>query len=85
MSSSIVTEKGQTTVPLEVRRALKVQARQTLEWVLQDDGTALVRPHRSAVSLYATLKSPKRYTGRKAERDAMLRSQGAHAAREGLD
>lgn len=49
MPHSTLTDKGQTTVPIEVRTALRVKARQRLEWVVQPNGSALVRPQPSAL------------------------------------
>ena len=85
MTISTVTDKGQTTVPLEVRQALKVQPRQRLEWTVQDDGTAVVRPQRSALSFFASLKSTKRFPGRSVERKAAMEAAASHAAREGTE
>ena len=84
MSISILTDKGQTTVPQEIREALNVKPRQRLTWSLRDDGTVLVRPQPSALSLFGSLKSSKKFSGRSTEREAMARSTGRHAAKEGV-
>jgi bifunctional DNA-binding transcriptional regulator/antitoxin component of YhaV-PrlF toxin-antitoxin module len=85
MPISTVTDKGQTTVPLEVRQALKVLPRQRLEWTVREDGTAVVHPQRSALTLFASLKSSKRFPGRSVERKAAMDAAALHAAREGTD
>jgi len=38
-----ITSKGQTTIPQEVRLALKVQAGDSLVWEITPDGSARVR------------------------------------------
>ena len=74
MSSSTLTDKGQTTVPLEVREALKVKPRQRLEWIVRADGTAIVQPQPSALHLFGSLRSPKKFPGRAGERQATMRA-----------
>jgi bifunctional DNA-binding transcriptional regulator/antitoxin component of YhaV-PrlF toxin-antitoxin module len=85
MATSALTDKGQTTVPQEIRRALKVKPRQRLSWSLRDDGTVLVRPQPSALDLFGRLKSPKKFPGRAAEREAVVRAAARHAAKEGFE
>ncbi len=85
MSTSTLTDKGQTTVPQEIREALKVKPRQRLTWSVRDDGTVVVRPQPGALDLFGSLKSPKKFPGRAAERDATARAAGRHAAKEGVE
>lgn len=82
MVSSTITKKGQTTVPLEIREALKVEPRQRLEWTIRRDGSAIVRPVPSALGLLGSLRPKKAFPGRKAERAATERAVANHAARE---
>ena len=85
MATSTVTDKGQTTVPQEIRDALKVKPRQRLDWSLGEDGSAIVRPQRSALDLFGSLKSTKKFPGKAAERAGVARAVGRHAAREGIE
>lgn len=85
MAISTLTDKGQTTVPQEIREALKVKPRQRLTWSVRDDGTAIVRPQPSAVHLFGSLKSRKKFPGRAAERSAVARAVARHAAKECLE
>ena len=85
MSTSTLTDKGQTTVPREIRDALKVKPRQRLTWSLREDGAAVVRPQPSALDLFGSLKSSKKFPGRAAERQAAARAAGRRAAKEGLE
>jgi len=74
MAISTLTDKGQTTVPQEIREALKVKPRQQLTWSLGEDGTVIVRPQPSALDLFGSLKSSKKFPGRAAEREEAMRS-----------
>jgi bifunctional DNA-binding transcriptional regulator/antitoxin component of YhaV-PrlF toxin-antitoxin module len=85
MSTSTLTDKGQTTVPQEIREALKVKPRQRLTWSVRGDGTVVVRPQPSALALFGSLKSPRKFPGRAAEREAVARAAGRHAAKEGAE
>ena len=82
MASSTITKKGQTTVPQEVREALRMKPQQRLEWTVRRDGTAVVRPVPSALGLFGSLRSKKSFPGRKAERAATQRAVADHAANE---
>jgi bifunctional DNA-binding transcriptional regulator/antitoxin component of YhaV-PrlF toxin-antitoxin module len=85
MAISTLTDKGQTTVPEEIREGLKIEFGQQLDWSLQADGTAVVRPRRSALGLFGSLKSSKKYAGRKAEREAVNQNIGRLHAKKGID
>ena len=38
-----ITAKGQTTIPQDIRKALKVSSGDLIAWEVSDDGTATVR------------------------------------------
>lgn len=57
MLTSTLTDKGQTTVPQEIREALGVSPRQRLVWEIRKDGSAAVRPMPSVMELAGSLKS----------------------------
>jgi bifunctional DNA-binding transcriptional regulator/antitoxin component of YhaV-PrlF toxin-antitoxin module len=63
MSTSTLTDKGQTTGPREIRQALKVKPSQRLIWPVRDDGTVVVRPQPSAPALFGSLKRQKNFPG----------------------
>jgi antitoxin PrlF len=44
MPSATLSSKGQTTIPKEVREFLKVHPGDRLEFILQEDGSVLLRP-----------------------------------------
>ena len=83
MATSTLTDKGQTTVPLEVREALNVKPRQKLAWTVGADGSATVRPEASALDLFGSLKSPKKFPGRAAEREIATRALGRRVTNRG--
>jgi bifunctional DNA-binding transcriptional regulator/antitoxin component of YhaV-PrlF toxin-antitoxin module len=85
MAISTLTIKGQTTVPQEIRKALKVKPRQRLTWSLREDGTVVVCPQPSALALFGSLKSSRKFPGRAVERAAAARTAGRHAAKEGIE
>jgi AbrB family looped-hinge helix DNA binding protein len=82
MIESTVTDKGQTTVPKEVRDALRIKPRQRLQWDVAKNGTAVVRPEPSALALFGSLKSRKKFPGIREEKAAMRRAVASSAARE---
>lgn len=82
MIESTITDKGQTTVPKEVRDALGIKPRQRLQWDLAEDGSAVVRPEPSALALFGSLKSRKKFPGHREEKAAM-RKAVASASRGG--
>lgn len=58
MASSTVTSKGQITIPVEVRRALKLDTGSRVEFVEQSDGSyELIAATRSVKELKGIVKS----------------------------
>jgi bifunctional DNA-binding transcriptional regulator/antitoxin component of YhaV-PrlF toxin-antitoxin module len=79
MTTSTLTRKGQTTVPLEIRRALKLKPRQRIEWVRRADGSVLVRPLRSVGSLAGSLRSRVPFPGLEQEKEAAAEAWAARS------
>lgn len=58
MSFATVTSKGQVTIPVEVRRELKIEAGSKLEFILEGEGTFKVIPRKlSVMSLLGSIPS----------------------------
>jgi AbrB family looped-hinge helix DNA binding protein len=58
-SASIITSRGQTTIPKDVRDRLHLKPGDRIEYVVRDDGTALMVPVTAPVtSLRGVLPSP---------------------------
>jgi bifunctional DNA-binding transcriptional regulator/antitoxin component of YhaV-PrlF toxin-antitoxin module len=70
MLTSTLTDKGQTTVPLEVREALGITPRHRLVWEAKKDGSAVVRPMPSVMELAGSLKSKVRFSSIREETEA---------------
>ncbi len=70
MTTSTLTDKGQTTVPQEIREALGASPRQRLVWEAQKDGSAVVRLMPSVMELAGSLKSEVPFTSISEETDA---------------
>jgi antitoxin PrlF len=85
MPQSSITAKGQTTVPLEVREALKIPPGSRIEWSIQGDGSAIVRPQPNALDLFGSLKPAKGVPTREKEKSAVAELIAAQAAKEGLE
>jgi antitoxin PrlF len=85
MIESTVTDKGQTTVPRQVREALGIKPRQRLQWDIEDDGSVTVRPESSALALFGSLKPRRKSSGIKAEKAAVRKHIAREAARESGD
>jgi AbrB family looped-hinge helix DNA binding protein len=58
MRHSTVTRKGQTTIPGKIRKALRINPGDTLEYVLEEDHST-IRRQRDARSLKGVLASKK--------------------------
>jgi antitoxin PrlF len=77
MLHSTVTSKGQTTIPGEIRDALKIKPGDRLEYVVEGD-YATIRVHPGAHSLKGALASSKG----KGMSFAQIRDNAAKAARK---
>lgn len=44
MPTATITSKGQTTIPRAVRKRMRLKAGDRVEFIMQDDGTALMVP-----------------------------------------
>ncbi len=59
MTTSIITTKGQVTIPMDVRRRLGLNAGDRIEFVEGDDGTFAIKPAIDDVrSLKGLLRKP---------------------------
>jgi antitoxin PrlF len=85
MIESTVTDKGQTTVPREVREALGIKPRQRLQWDIRVDGSVTVRPEPSPLALFGSLQIRRKFPGIKAEKSAVRKHIAHEAAHEGKD
>ena len=57
---STMTSKGQTTIPVRIRKQLRLKPGSRLLYVVQDDGSVVIRPTTfSALDLPTVLPKPK--------------------------
>jgi bifunctional DNA-binding transcriptional regulator/antitoxin component of YhaV-PrlF toxin-antitoxin module len=84
MTQSTITDKFQTTIPLEVRQALKLEPRQRVSYELRPDGSAVIRPIPGLAELFGSLAlnrsaaSPQEEKA--AAREAIAREAGGEGA-----
>lgn len=62
MTHSTITHKGQTTLPIQIRRALHLKAGDKLVYEIQGDAV-LIRPHPGVQAVFGMLKPPPSKTG----------------------
>jgi bifunctional DNA-binding transcriptional regulator/antitoxin component of YhaV-PrlF toxin-antitoxin module len=85
MEQSTITDKFQTTIPLSVRRALKLSARQKITYEIRKDGTALIRPVPGLDELFGSLKIKRRAGTPREEKRAARLAMARDAVSEGLE
>ena len=78
MTHSTITHKGQTTLPVQIRRALHLKAGDKLVYEIQGDAV-LIRPHPGVRAVFGMLKPPPSKTGVPIE-VARLKSRAAWVA-----
>ena len=74
---STVTAKGQTTIPKRVRDRLGLKPGDRLEFVAQDDGTALMVPATLHVADLAGCLKPPRRRANLSDMDRAIRARAA--------
>ena len=77
MIKSTLTDKWQTTIPAEVRKALHLKPRQQLIYELAD-GAVLVKPQAETLKdLYGCLADDKPSASKSEEREAVRKARAA--------
>jgi antitoxin PrlF len=84
MAQSTITDKFQTTIPLEVRLALKLKPRQRVSYEVQGDGSAVIRPAPGLAELFGSLKPKRAAASVRKEKLAARAAMAREAANEGL-
>jgi len=77
MIKSTLTEKWQTTIPAEVRRALHLKPRQRLIYELIDGGVVVRAQPETLKDLYGFLADGKPSASKTKERDAARQARAA--------
>ena len=80
MIKSTLTDKWQTTIPAEIRKALQLKPRQRLIYELVD-GAVLVKPQPETLKdLYGCLADDKAAASKSAEREGARQARAARYA-----
>ena len=83
MSQSTITDKFQTTIPREIRKALGLRPRQRLSYAVQEDGSVVVRPEPGLDELFGSLKLNRPVASSREEKSRARKAMAEEAAREG--
>ncbi len=82
MATSTLTSKGQTTIPLEIRKHLNLRPDDRMEFIIQKNGHVLLLPATLEVSeLEGVLPAPKKPVPL-TEMERVIRRRGANRRRD---
>jgi bifunctional DNA-binding transcriptional regulator/antitoxin component of YhaV-PrlF toxin-antitoxin module len=84
MPQSTITDKFQTTIPLEVRVALKLAPRQRVSYELRPDGSAVIRPVPGLDELFGSVALNRPPASPREEKVAAREAIAREAGREGI-
>jgi bifunctional DNA-binding transcriptional regulator/antitoxin component of YhaV-PrlF toxin-antitoxin module len=83
MTQSTITDRFQTTIPLDVREALKLKPRQRVSYEVRPDGSAVIRPVPRLDDLFASVTLKRPVATIRDEKEAARAAIAAEASREG--
>ena len=83
MSESVITRKGQVTIPKEIRNHLKAKEGERVVFVLRGDDVVLKVVRGNILDLKGSVKPAKRPENVDAVRQSVKREVGARVARNG--
>ena len=83
MTQSTITDKFQTTIPLDVRHALKLKPRQRVSYEVRPDGSAVLRPVPRLDELFGSVKPGRAAASSREENLAARSAIAREASREG--
>lgn len=83
MTQSTITDRFQTTIPQNVREALKLKPRQRLAYEVRPDGSAVIRPVPRLDDLFGSVKLGRPPGTPREEKEAARAAMAAAAVREG--
>ena len=83
MAQSTITEKFQTTIPVEVRQALNLKPRQRVSYEVRPDGSAVLRPEPGLDKIFGSIKLRKPAASAQEEKRAARHAMAHEAASEG--
>jgi bifunctional DNA-binding transcriptional regulator/antitoxin component of YhaV-PrlF toxin-antitoxin module len=84
MTQSTITDRFQTTIPLDVRQALKLKPRQRISYEVRPDGSVVLRPVPRLDDLFGSVKLGRPAGSSREEKQAARDAIAREASREGL-
>lgn len=84
MSQSTITDKFQTTIPLEVREALKLSPRQRVSYEVRPDGSVILRPVARLGQLFGSIKLGRPVASTREEKQAARTAMVRNASKKGM-
>ena len=84
MTQSTITDRFQTTIPQNVRKALNLTPRQRVSYELRPDGSAVMRPVPRLDDLFGSLKLTRPVASAAEEKEGARKAIANEASREGL-
>ncbi|HZV33428.1 MAG TPA: type II toxin-antitoxin system PrlF family antitoxin, partial [Verrucomicrobiae bacterium] len=82
-SQSTITDKFQTTIPADVREALKLSPRQRVSYEVRPDGSAILRPVPKLDQLFGSVRLGRRVASSREEKEAARSAMGHSASKRG--
>ena len=83
MSQSTITDKFQTTIPLDVRQALKLSPRQRVSYEVCQDGSAILRPVPGLDQLFGSVKLGRPVASTREEKQAARAAMARAGSKKG--
>jgi bifunctional DNA-binding transcriptional regulator/antitoxin component of YhaV-PrlF toxin-antitoxin module len=83
MSQSTITDKFQTTIPVDVREALKLSPRQRVSYEVRPDGSAILRPVPGLDELFASVKLGRPVASGREEKQAAQAAMARTSSKKG--
>ena len=84
MTQSTITDRFQTTIPLEVRVALNLEPRQRVSYEVRADGSAILRPVPRLDELFGSLNLRRPVADTRTEKQAARSAMARDASAKGL-
>ena len=83
MTQSTITDRFQTTIPLDVREALNLKPRQRVSYEVRTDGSAVIRPIPALEELFASITLGKPVASIREEKEAARNAIAHEVFRKG--
>ena len=83
MIQSTITDRFQTTIPLDVREALGLKPRQKVSYEVRADGSAVMRPVPCLDQLFGSVRLRRRAASAREEKQAARNAMARQATRKG--